>query len=41
VEFLANQENVRLALEIADRVEDIKKTLERKFWETLSSTWII
>jgi hypothetical protein len=35
VEFLADPTNIRIGLEIAERMEDVKKALERKFWETL------
>src|SRR5215470_4886927 len=35
VEFLADMANIQFALEVTDRVKDVKKLLERKFWETL------
>jgi uncharacterized protein (UPF0297 family) len=33
VEFLGDKANIRLALEIAERIEEVKKTLDRTFWE--------
>ncbi len=35
IEFLANKANIRLALEIADRIEEVKHKLDRTFWERL------
>jgi hypothetical protein len=35
VEFLADKANIRLALEIAGRIEEIKQKLDRTFWERL------
>jgi hypothetical protein len=35
VEFLGDKANIRLALEIAERIEEVKNTLDRTFWERL------
>jgi len=31
-EFLADKVNIRLALEIAERIEEVRNTLDRTFW---------
>jgi hypothetical protein len=35
VEFLGDKANIRLALEIADRIDDVKTKLDCTFWERL------